>query len=850
MSDYNVLFGIQHLDRISTSISIAFDTETLQLQPEVGKLRLLQLGCEATRTIIIIDCFELDEAEWERLRLMFQNGEKYWLAHNAVFDLGWLQEHGIFPRGRIGCSMLASKLLNNGLPNLKHGLAQVAKRYLKVDLDKEQQKSDWSAPVLSEEQMLYAAKDVEVLLQLDGQLDRLLMNAGLAGAYALECKALPAMAQMWRTGLPWNRLDLEQLRDDYEHDIDALGRDFLRELDEALPPEEKLPRENPSANRLAELRRRVTEMGHDDDTYQRWYAEIEELENEPPQFNTRAKAVGSVRLGTKKEAGFNLNSPKQLLHKFTVLLGKQPIDAKTGKPSAGKAALREYAADHHVVQTYLAWKKAEKRRQMVESILEKMDPDGFVRASYLQLGAETGRMSCWMPVVRKLYRGVEETIEVVTAEGGRLCCTSDHKLWTGSSWVKVADLSVGDTLGLFKEVGSAAGEHQSGVGRVSKRSASHGVSGCGDTELHVSQCGARAEGAANAGKTSGGKGSAAITRESRFVEPYEGQEWFPAPQLHRGVRGPEGLPDCARQQRKEGVSTSVCDGSGFGPRKAASASGSSSHRRGHTEQRSGQSGVSNLESAQSFTPSATQVESVKSVGSMGVWDIEVEGDHSYALYGFLSHNCIKPNNQNIPRDEEFRRCVQAPDGWMLVDADFGQMELRLAAAVAQDERMTKAFQAGEDPLEEAAKIREQWLSTYQGIKEWQQQNANDADRTQTPGKGNMPFIKIPETGMRRFLPGDMNRLTVRCNTPIQGAGAAILKCALGRLWSRVLEAGEDTVRIAGTVHDEILLLVREEVAQDWADQLKQVMEEAEAKWLGEIPPLAEVQVGKTWAETH
>jgi len=648
MSDYNVLFGIEHLDRISTSISIAFDTETLQLQPEVGKLRLLQLGCEATRTIIIIDCFELDEAEWERLRLMFQNGEKYWLAHNAVFDLGWLQEHGIFPRGRIGCSMLASKLLNNGLPNLKHGLAQVAKRYLKVDLDKEQQKSDWSAPVLSEEQMLYAAKDVEVLLQLDGLLDRLLMNAGLAGAYALECKALPAMAQMWRTGLPWNRLDLEQLRDDYEHDIDALGRDFLRELDEALPPEEKLPRENPSANRLAELRRRVTEMGHDDDTYQRWYAEIEELENEPPQFNTRAKAVGSVRLGTKKEAGFNLNSPKQLLHKFTVLLGKQPIDAKTGKPSAGKAALREYAADHHVVQTYLAWKKAEKRRQMVESILEKMDPDGFVRASYLQLGAETGRMSC-----------------------------------------------------------------------------------------------------------------------------------------------------------------------------------------------------------------------------------------------------IKPNNQQIPRDEEFRRCVQAPDGWVLVDADFGQMELRLAAAVAQDERMTKAFQAGEDlhtvtaeaigctrqiaksanfgllygsgakglrnyagasgivmSLEEAAKIREQWLSTYQGVKEWQQQNANDADRTQTPGKGNMPFIKIPETGMRRFLPGDMNRLTVRCNTPIQGAGAAILKCALGRLWSRVLEAGEDTVRIAGTVHDEILLLVREEVAQDWADQLKQVMEEAEAKWLGEIPPLAEVQVGKTWAETH
>lgn len=648
MSDYNVLFGIQHLDKIDTAISVAFDTETLQLQPEVGKLRLIQLGCEARKTIIVIDCFELGEAEWERLRLFFENGDRYWIAHNAVFDLGWLQEHGIDVRGRIRCSMLASKLHTNGLLNVKHGLAQVAKRYLKIEVDKEQQRSDWSAPVLSEEQLLYAAKDVEVLLQLDAELDRVLAKARLVGAFALECKALPAMAQMWRTGLPWNRLDLEQLRDDYQHDIDALGLDFLRELDEALPPEHKLPRENPSADRLAHLKKRVTEMGHDDDTYQRWYAEIEELENEPPQFNTRAKAVGSVRLGTKKQAGFNLNSPKQLLEKFSVLLGKQPVDAKTGKPSASRAALREYAADHHVIQTYLAWKRAEKRRQMVESILEKMDPDGFVRASYLQLGAETGRMSC-----------------------------------------------------------------------------------------------------------------------------------------------------------------------------------------------------------------------------------------------------IKPNNQQIPRDEEFRRCVQAPDGWMLVDADFGQMELRLAAAVAQDERMIKAFQAGEDlhtvtaeaigctrqiaksanfgllygsgakglrnyagasgivmSLEEAAKIRDQWLQTYQGIRKWQQDNANLASSTQSKEQSSMAQLRIPETGMRRFLPGDMNRLTVRCNSPIQGAGAAILKCALGNLWPRVREAGEDQVKIAGCVHDEIILLVREEVAQDWADQLKQVMEAAEAKWLGEIPALAEVNIGRAWSDTH
>ncbi len=645
MSDYNLFFGVEHLHRISTSISIAFDTETLQLQPEVGKLRLIQLGCEVSKTIVIIDCFELDAGGWEKLRLFFTNGDRYWLAHNAVFDLGWLQEHGIYVRGRIGCTMLASKLHHNGTPNLRHGLAHVAKRVLKIELDKEQQRSDWSVPVLSRDQLVYAAKDVEVLLQLDYPLTAALQNARLAEAYALECRALPAMAQMWRTGLPWNRSSLEQLCADYQYDIIALSKDFLREFDNALPAEHKLPREATNPQRLSKLRDLVTQMGHEDSDYEKWYAEIEQLETAPKAFNLRPQATGDARRGTKIEAGFNLKSPQQLLKKFTALLGTVPRDSKTGKPSASKAALQDYAADHHVIQTYLAWKKSEKRRQMAEGILEKMDPDGFVRASYLQLGAESGRMSC-----------------------------------------------------------------------------------------------------------------------------------------------------------------------------------------------------------------------------------------------------IKPNNQQIPRDTEFRQCVEAPDGWLLVDADFGQMELRLAAAVAQDEKMTKAFQAGEDlhtvtaeaigctrqiaksanfgllygsgakglrnyaassgvtmTVEAAATIRNQWLDAYAGVKQWQNQNAADASKT---ASNRWAEIRIPGSGMRRFLPGDMNRLTVRCNTPIQGAGAAILKCALGNLWPKVLEAGEQEVKIAACIHDEILLLVREDKAQQWALQLKQVMESAEAKWLGDIPPLAEPSVGKRWSEIH
>ena len=603
-----VFQGIEHLSKISTAQSLCFDTETLQLQPERGRLRLLQLGARDRDTIVLIDCFQLDKGDWADLRQFFRSPNRFWLAHNAVFDLGWLQEHDIYPAGWVRCSMLASRLLTNGLPNTKHGLDSVVKRYLKKELSKEQQRSNWGGD-LSKEQLDYAANDVAALMELDAILEHRISRDRLGPAFKLECRALPAMAQMWRTGLPWNAENLQQRKVDYEHDIKGLAKDFVLQLDAAMPEEHKLPRD------------------------------------EDGSFNLRAKDEGKVRDGTKKFAGFNINSPKQLVEKLTVLLGGEPPRDANGKPSASRQALRAYAADHEVIQIYLEWKRCEKRRQMIESIQEKMDDTGFVRASYMQLGAESGRMSC-----------------------------------------------------------------------------------------------------------------------------------------------------------------------------------------------------------------------------------------------------IKPNNQQIPRDKQFRSCVEAPEGWLLVDADFGQMELRLAAAVAKDERMIAAFQAGEDPhtvtaeaigcdrqtaksanfgllygsgpaglrnyaggmgitmtQERAAEIRDEWLGAFQGVAEWQRNNAAAADRTKYD---KWAETRIPLSGMRRYLQGDMNRLTVRCNTPIQGAGAAILKCALGNLWPKVKAAGEDTVRIAAAVHDEILLLVRESAAEEWAATLKQVMEEAEAKWLGEIPALAEVSVGKTWSEVH
>ena len=72
--EYSVYYGISELKRLRTAHSLAFDTETLQLQPEEGKLRLLQLGSFSSRTIVIIDCFELER--WHIMQCLILAGFK------------------------------------------------------------------------------------------------------------------------------------------------------------------------------------------------------------------------------------------------------------------------------------------------------------------------------------------------------------------------------------------------------------------------------------------------------------------------------------------------------------------------------------------------------------------------------------------------------------------------------------------------------------------------------------------------------------------------------------------------------------------------------------------------------
>ena len=76
-----------------------------------------------------------------------------------------------------------------------------------------------------------------------------------------------------------------------------------------------------------------------------------------------------------------------------------------------------------------------------------------------------------------------------------------------------------------------------------------------------------------------------------------------------------------------------------------------------------------------------------------------------------------------------------------------------------------------------------------------------------------------------------------------------MKCTLGNLW-KYLKGADAEAKLCAAIHDELLMLVREDVADKWKEILRDVMESAEARWLGDIPAVADVNVGRTWAEAR
>jgi DNA polymerase I len=254
----------------------------------------------------------------------------------------------------------------------------------------------------------------------------------------------------------------------------------------------------------------------------------------------------------------------------------------------------------------------------------------------------------------------------------------------------------------------------------------------------------------------------------------------------------------------------------------------------------------------------------------------------------------EPNLQNIPvRTElgrEMRRFFVARPGWVLVDADYSQIELRVLAHVANDKNMIQAFLNNNDihrstaaqvfhmpeemvtPLmrsrakavnfgivygigafslskdihvsvAEAKRYIEEYLANFSGVDSYMKNVVEEAKengyvQTLFGRRRYLPELKSSNHNLRAF--GER----VARNMPIQGTAADIIKIAMIRVHER-LERENMQAKLILQVHDELIVEAPQEEAEKAASLLTEEMQNAVSL---SVPMIAEAKIGKTWFE--
>src|SRR5882757_3319081 len=158
--------------------AVAIDTETMGLNPHRDRLCVVQLsnGDGSADVVQVPRDHGRAASDAPNLKALLANPKITKIFHFARFDLAALYHTlGVMP-GPVYCTKIASRLVRTYTD--RHGLKDLVREVLNVDLSKQQQSSDWGAPNLSEAQLAYAASDVFHLHALRERLDVMLAREG------------------------------------------------------------------------------------------------------------------------------------------------------------------------------------------------------------------------------------------------------------------------------------------------------------------------------------------------------------------------------------------------------------------------------------------------------------------------------------------------------------------------------------------------------------------------------------------------------------------------------------------------------------------------------------------------
>lgn len=345
---------------------LGFDTETTELDPFEGDIRLVQFS--NGKDTVVIDLKPFREkgdlrtlSELQPLRDLISAERPVKIAHNAKFDAKWVSHHLGVELGGTFDTMLASQIIAAGDQDRRHNLAEVSRYFLDIEVDKSEQVSDWAADELSHSQIEYAAKDAATMIPLREKIVEKLQADGLIQVAKLEFDCVVPIASMELNGFY---------------------------LDENL-----------------------------------WREQLENVKAQQEEIAMQLQ--GMLAAGVAQGSLFgvteiNLDSKKQVTDAL-INLGVPVPETTRGWQ------LQPLAAEYPVVEKLIEYRRVAKSlTSFGENILEFINSQTRrIHSDFRQIGAPTGRFSCSKPNVQQIPHG-EEYRKCFRAEEGNKLIIADY----------------------------------------------------------------------------------------------------------------------------------------------------------------------------------------------------------------------------------------------------------------------------------------------------------------------------------------------------------------------------------------------------------------------------------------
>lgn len=330
-------------DELTREPVLGLDTETTELDPYKGDMRLVQLS--SGRKTYIFDMLPFrtsgdlrENTELAPLRRILESEEQTKVLHNAKFDAKWIRHELGSEIGNAFDSYLASQLIAAGESERRHSLADVTQYFTGTVLDKTEQLSDWSSAELSASQLEYAARDAAIMLPLYEQLADRLKRDELEKVASLEFACVGPIAEMELNG--------------FGIDCDA----WRAQLESVRKAADK------AADELQDL-----------------------------------LSAGVAQASLFGRAEINLDSQQQVSDALRNLGVPMPESTRAWQ-------LQPLAEKYPVVAKLLEYRGVQKSATSFgENFLEYVEPKtGRIHADFRQIGAPTGRFSCSNPNLQQI----------------------------------------------------------------------------------------------------------------------------------------------------------------------------------------------------------------------------------------------------------------------------------------------------------------------------------------------------------------------------------------------------------------------------------------------------------------